>query len=212
MHPPPEASLLGWLHLSRPRENWHHLDDAAQRRLRGDIARIWQETVDDGGAVFGPYVCVGYDEWTHFIYAEFPDLASLYRLEERFQCIDYMNYVDFENHPGRKYGGPIGIERAGQQAYCVVGFGIHDDAWYSHSREERDRIEREEIGPVVAPLFAAGVTFLALNTCDITARPGQFFLWEAPSLAIVEAVREDWSRFWRHHRGARMIVGRRVGP
>jgi hypothetical protein len=210
---PPSAldtSRLGWLHLARPRENWHRLAAADRAGLRGEFARIRDETAADGAAVFGPYTSVGYDEWPSFVYAEFPDLPTLFRLEERLRRIDYMSYVDCENHLGRKYGGPLGATIAGRQRYCVVGFAAHDDAWYGHPAEERTRIEEEEIGPLVAPLFAAGVTFLALNICDVTSGPRQFFLWEAPSLAVVRRARADWTRFWRHHRGARMIVGRRV--
>jgi hypothetical protein len=212
MHAPSlDASPLGWLHLSRPRENWHRLDAAARERLRGEFARVRKETAEDGAAVFGPYATAGYDEWDRFVYAEFPDLATLFRLEARLQRIDYMSYVDFANHLGRKYAGPLGTERPGHQPCCVVGFAPHDDAWYGRPRDERERIERDELGPAAAPLAAAGVTFLALNICDVTAGPRQFFLWEAPSLAIAQAVRAHWATFWRYHRGARMIVGERVG-
>ena len=205
-----EASPLGWLHLSRPRENWHRLSPAEQDAMRDQFAGIRRATADDGAAVFGPYVTVGYGPWARFVYLEFPDLASLFRLEDRLQEIDYMSFVDFENHLGRKYGSSSGPDAPGEQPYCVVGFARHDDAWYSRPRSERERIELEEIGPSLEPYFVGGLADLALNICDITQGPQQYFLWEAPSLEVIDALRRHWDTFWRHHRGAQMIVGRKV--
>jgi hypothetical protein len=181
-----------------------------QDHLRRAFGRILHETASDGVSIFGPYAVEGYAEWHRFVYCEFPDLARLFRLEERLQSIDYMNYFDFENHIGRKYAGPLGADIGGQQPFCVVAFARHDDAWYSRPRGERSLIEHEQIDPSLEPLVAHGITFLALNTCDVTQGPQQFFLWEAPSLEVIATVRSAFTVFRRYHRGARMLIGRKV--
>src|SRR3972149_3195763 len=89
-----ETGRLGWLHLSRPRENWHRLTDGERDALYAEFARIRQETASRGAEVFGPYMTRGFEAWSRFVYFEFPDLATLFRREDRLQAIDYMNYVD----------------------------------------------------------------------------------------------------------------------
>jgi hypothetical protein len=204
-----QGSPLGWLHLSRPRENWHKLDAAEHDRLYEKFAEIRQATAADGATIFGPYSTEGYGEWSRYVYFEFPDLSSLFRLEERLQEIDYMSLVDFENHLGRVYSGHQAGDARGKQPYCVVALAQHDDAWYTKSNAERQRIEREEILPSLSPIAAGEGGFIALASCDITMGPQQYFLWEAPTLDFIYAARPHLNTFWRYHRGARMIPGRK---